>query len=284
MSFNLYNLLNCTVDAVDTTIPQTKSNPIPICSEAKENFNCNTDWLSRILGYPIESFEIKPVSGGFTTQSYRINFTTSQENVQQTSVFLKYIILENDRPFFSRLISYIAKLNLESMSQREVFFYNHLHDSFNTHGIQTPRPVYTQLEGSVPVILDLLGFQADFRGVICMEDLGKCQNFPLGNPVPEKYASFISAKLAQLHSLNWYQPIHCDLPSEYQPDAYIHFFQLNPSFLSKKNPNKEETIQRINSWKDVLSFINEPQITKALITMSEHKDLLLKYCTNDKLS
>jgi len=282
MSF-IYNFLNCTVDAVDTTISQTQSNPIPICSEAKEKFNCSDDWLSRILGYPIESFNIKPVGGGFTTQSYRINFTTSQENIEQTSVFVKYMIMESDRPFLIRLFAYLTKMNLDLLSRKEVFFYNHLHDSFNNHGIQTPRPLYVALEGKVSMIGDILGFPSDLRGVICMQDLGNCVSYPIGSSIPEKYASYLSVKLAQLHSLNWYQPIHPDFPSEFTPDAYLHFFRLNQSFLNK-NPNKEETLQRINTWKDDCPFLNEPQIRDALITFSKHKDILLKYNTNDKLS
>jgi hypothetical protein len=62
------------------------------------------------------------VCGGFTTQSYRINFTTSQENVEQTSVFVKYMIMESDRPFLSRLITYIGNMNLDLLSRKEVFF------------------------------------------------------------------------------------------------------------------------------------------------------------------
>jgi thiamine kinase-like enzyme len=133
------------------------------------------------------------------------------------------------------------------------------------------------------MIGDILGFQSDLRGVICLEDLGKCENYPIGTPFPEKYASYLSVKLAQLHSLNWYQQIHPDFPSEFLPNAYIHFFRLNESFLNK-NPNTEDTIQRINWWKDDCAFFNEPQIRDALITFSEHKDILYKYNTNDKLS
>jgi len=51
-----------------------------------------------------------------------------------------------------------------------------------------------------------------------------------------------------------------------------------------KNPNKKDLIERLNWWKDDCSFFNEPQIREALITFSEHKDLLDKYCTNDNLS
>jgi len=280
---SIYNLLNCTVDAVDTTIPQTKANPIPICSEAKETFNCNADWLSRILGYPIESFNINPVGGGFSTQSYRITFTTSQKNVDQTSLFVKYIILENDRPFFARVLAYLVNMSFEMFSKKEVFFYNHLYKSFNNHGIQTPRPLYVELEGSVPMLLDIMGFQSDFRGVICLEDLGKCENISIGNLVPEKYASASLTKLAQLHALNWYQQIHPDFPSEFIPDAYIQFFNLNESLLNKSK-NKKDTIQALYWRKDDCAFLNKPQIREALITFSEHKDILSKYCTNDKLS
>jgi len=223
------------------------------------------------------------VTGGFTTESYRINFTTSQENVEQTSVFLKYMIMESDRPLISRLISFFANLPLELLSRKEAFFYNHLHDSFNKHGIQTPRPLYVALEGSVSTILDILGFQSDFRGVICLEDLGQCENFSIGTSVPDKYTYYLSTKLAQLHALNWYQPIHPDFPAEFKPDAYMHFFQLPQNFLSTP-PNKKDTIQRLNWWKEDCAFLNEPQIRNALITFSEHKDLLLKYTTNDKVS
>jgi thiamine kinase-like enzyme len=174
-------------------------------------------------------------------------------------------------------------MTFEMFSKKEVFFYNHLHDSFNNHGIQTPRPLYVALEGSVPMLLDIMGFQLDFRGVICLQDLGKCENFPLGNPVPEKYASSIVVKLAQLHSLNWYQQMHPDFPSEFTPDAYIAFFQLNERFLNK-SLNKKDTIQGLNWRKDDCAFINEPQIRDALITFSEHKEILLKYNTNDNPS
>jgi len=183
----------------------------------------------------------------------------------------------------SRLISFFANLPLELLSRKEAFFYNHLHDSFNKHGIQTPRPLYVALEGSVSTILDILGFQSDFRGVICLEDLGQCENFSVGSFLPENHAISSSVQLAQLHALNWTQPIHPNFPSEYKPDAYFHFFNLNQNFLTK-NLNKEDMMERLKYWTEDCSFLNEPQIRNALITFSEHRDILLKYCTNDKLS
>jgi len=279
MSF-IKNFFNFTVDTVDTT----KSIPIPI--EAKEKFNCNAGWLSRILGHPIERFSIKPVGGGFTTQSYRINYTSSsEENIGESSVFVKYMISEQDMPFISRLISAIANISLEAFSRKEAFFYNHIYTSFNKHGIRTPRPLHVALEdnGDLPKLFTVLGFQNDFRGVILMEDLGKCEGFPLGAQIPEKYAYCLSAKLAQLHSLNWYQPIHPDFPSEYKPDAYIHFFNFNQNFLTK-NLNQADMTECLNWWKDDCKFLNEPQIRNALITFSSHNDILLKYNTNDKPS
>jgi hypothetical protein len=116
-----------------------------------------------------------------------------------------------------------------------------------------------------------------------LQDLGQCENFSLRNRIPEKYAFYLSTKLAQLHALNWYQQIHPNFPSEFKPDAYIHFFQL-PQGILTRNPNPKETIQRLNWWKNDCAFLNEPQIRNALMTFSEHKDILLKYCTNDKLT
>jgi hypothetical protein len=279
MSF-FKNFFNFTVDAaVDTT----KSNAIPI--EANDKFNCNADWLSRILGHPIESFNIKPLSGGFTTQSYRINYTSSEENIGESSVFVKYMIPEKDMPFFSRLLNVLSNIVIEPLSRKEAFFYNHICTSFNKLGIRTPRPLYVALEdnGDLPKLFTIMGFQNDFRGVILMEDLGKCESFPLGAQLPEKYSRCLSAKLAQLHSLNWYQPIHPDFPSEYKPDAYVHFFNFNQNFLTK-NLNKDGMTDCLKLWKDDCDFLNEPKIRNGLITFSEHKDILLKYNTNDKPS
>jgi len=277
MSF-IKNFFNFTVDtAVDTT----KSIPIPI--EAKEKFNCNAGWLSQILGHPIESFSIKSVGGGFTTQSYRINYTSSSS--EEKSVFIKYMIPEKDMPFISRLISVLSNIIIEPLSRKEAFFYNHICTSFNKHGIRTPRPLYVALEdnGDLPKLLNIMGFQNDFRGVIMMEDLGKCESFPMGSSIPEKYSCYLSTKLAQLHSLNWYKPIHPDFPSEYKPDAYIHFFNFNQNFLTK-NLNQADMTESLTWWKDDCKFLNEPKIRNALITFSAHNDILLKYNTNDKPS
>jgi len=281
---SIYNLLQCTVDAVDKPIPQTKSNPIPICSEATDHFNCNADWLSRILGYPIESFNIQPVVGGLSTQTYRINYTREDE-IGQSSVFVKYIIKEKDEPFIVRVFTAFSNLTLEAGSRKEAFFYTHLYDSFNHHGIQTPRPLYVVIEdtGDLPVLLYLMGFHSDFRGVICLEDLGKCENFSIGTFIPENFAFASSIKMAQLHALNWYQPIHPNFPSDYKPDAYFQFFNFNQNFLTK-NLNKDDMMDRLKLWVDECPFLNEPQIRNALITFSDHKDMLVKYCTNDKLS
>jgi hypothetical protein len=237
------------------------------------------------LGHPIESFNIKPVGGGFTTQSCRINYTSSEENIGESSVFVKYMIPDKDMPFITRLITVLANLIIEPLSRKEAFFYNHIYTSFNKHGIRTPRPLYVALEdnGDLPKLLNIVGFQNDFRGVIMMEDLGKCESFPLGSCLPEKYSRCLSVKLAQLHSLNWYQPIHPEFSPEYIPDAYIHFFNFNQNFLTK-NLNEEEMTERLNWWKDDCDFVNEPQIRKGLITFSAHNDILLKYNTNDKPS
>jgi thiamine kinase-like enzyme len=116
-----------------------------------------------------------------------------------------------------------------------------------------------------------------------LEDLGKCEKFSIGSFLPENNAASSSAKLAQLHSLNWYQQIHPNFPSEFKPDAYIQFFNFNQNFLTQ-NLNKEDMIERLKWWIDDCPFLNEPQIRDALITFSEHKDFLLKYCTNDNLN
>jgi len=125
-----------------------------------------------------------------------------------------------------RVFNVFSNLGLENGSRKEAFFYNHLYDSFHNHGIQTPRPLYVVLEdkGDLPVPLYLLGFPSDFRGVICLEDLGQCENFSVGSFLPENHAISSSVQLAQLHALNWTQPIHPNFPSEYKPDAYFHFF------------------------------------------------------------
>jgi len=275
----IYNFLNCTVDTVDT---QTKPTPIPICEEAKEKFNCNADWLSRILGLSIKSFNIKPVGGGMSTQAYRLSYTT-EENMEN-SVFVKYIIQENDRPFFLRLLSILGMLTLDLMGRKETFFYSQLCPSFNSANIRTPHPLYVALEGKVVPILDLMGFQADLRGVLFLEDLGKCESFAIGTALPEKYSTYLSAKLAQLHALNWYKPIHPEIPSQNLiPEAYVQFFQLYKRNFLSKNLTKEEMIKQLELWKNDCAFLQEPVIRDALIAFSEHKDMLLKYDTNYKL-
>lgn len=279
MSF-IYNFLNCSVDAVDIT-PQNKLSPIPICEEAKEKFDCNADWLSRILGSSIKSFNIKPVGGGMSTQAYRINYTTEEK--VENSVFVKYIVMESDRPFWQRIMMQLSGLSLDLAGRKETFFYSQLCPAFNSHNIRTPRPLYVSLEGGIAPILDIMGFQNNLRGVICLEDLGKCENFTIGTPLPEKYAIHLSAKLAQLHALNWYKPIHSEIPLEYlNPVAYLQFFQIKRNLLSK-NLNKEQTIKQIDLWKNDCAFIQEPTIKDALISFSEHNNLLLKYETNSQL-
>jgi hypothetical protein len=263
MSF-IKNLFNFTVETTIDTIPQTQ--PIPICEEAQEKFNCNADWLSQVLGKSISSFNIKPVGGGFTTQSYRINYT-SEGNVGETSVFVKYLIREKDESFMMRLIGLISNLNVEPLSRKEVFFYNHLQGIFNDHGIRTPRPVYVALEdnGDFPKLIALMGIQKHFRGLIMMEDLGQCQNFGAGTPIPEKYAILSAAKLGQLHALNWYKPIHPEFPVDYLPDAYVHFFNFHePNFLNR-NLDKDEMMERLNWWKNECPFLQEESIRDALM-------------------
>jgi thiamine kinase-like enzyme len=128
-----------------------------------------------------------------------------------------------------------------------------------------------------------MGFQNDLRGVICLEDLGKCESFSIGTYLPEKYASCLSAKLAQLHALNWHKPIHPEIPLEYTiPEAYIDFFRLKRKF-NYKNLNREQTIKALDAWKDDCAYLQEPAIRDALITFSENNESLLKYETNSKL-
>jgi thiamine kinase-like enzyme len=128
-----------------------------------------------------------------------------------------------------------------------------------------------------------MGFQSDFRGVLCLEDLGNCESFSVGTHLPEKYASYLSAKLAQLHALNWHKPIHPEIPSEYTtPEAYLEFFKLKRNFMSK-NLNQELTIKQLDVWKDDCAFLQEPVIREALISFSEHNESLFKYETNSKL-
>jgi len=198
-------------------------------------------------------------------------------------VFIKYIIQESDRPFINRFMVFITGMTLQTFGRKEAFFYNNLCTPFNNHGIQSPRPLYVALEGKDIPILDLIGVQSTLRGVICLEDLGKCDGFKVGTALPEKYASFITSKLAQFHALNWYKPILPNFPEEYKPDAYITFFKLNPNFLNK-NINKDQMIKQLDIWKDHCAFLNEPVIRDALLSFSEHKDMLTKYETNDNPS
>jgi len=184
-----------------------------------------------------------------------------------------------------RLVALMTKLNLEPLSRKEVYFYNHLQPFFNKQGIRTPNPLYVALEdhGDLPMLFNLMGFQNDFRGVIMMEDIGHCENFPIGTPIPEKYAMASAVKLSRLHALNWYQPMHPNFPSDYAPDAYIHFFNFNQINFFTANLNKSEMIERLDWWKLEAPYIQESPIREALISFSSHKDLLLKYHTNNKL-
>jgi hypothetical protein len=107
----------------DYTLHKTpETNSIPICDEAKENFNCNTTWLSRICGFPIDDFNIKFTGGGITTQGYRLNLHSPQENIHPTSMFVKYMIRENSEPLFITLGGYISDMILENFCRKEVFF------------------------------------------------------------------------------------------------------------------------------------------------------------------
>lgn len=280
MSF-IYNLLHCTVDAVDTTPQTPSSSPIPICPEAKDKFNCSADWLSQILGKSIESFNIKPVGGGMTTQAYRINYMTEEK---EESVFLKYLVLEGDRKFLQRLMNFFSELSLDKLSKKEAYFYTNLSSIYNEHGIQTPRPLYVALEGKFIPIMDLIGFTSDFRGVICMEDLGKCECFGVTTTLPDQYATFITQKLAQFHSLNWNQTINPESASEYRPEAYMEFFGLRPQNFLTKKLNLKQVQQQIQLWKEDYSFVDEPIIKDALIAFHQHPDLLSQYNTNNNLS
>lgn len=272
-------MLSSKFNAINTTPKITE--PIPICEEAKDQFNCNTDWLSRIFGFPVTSFNIKPVGGGLSTQTYRVNITSEQEGAP-TSMFAKYIVIE-DAPFLARVLKHMTGLYIESLSRKEVYFYSTLQTVYRDHGILTPRSYYAALENTGrPEILNLLGFKSPLCGIILLEDLGKCQNYPLGSTIPQKYAMALSAKLAQFHSLNWHQPIHPEFPFEVTPQAYIYFFNLSPSIFDK-HLSKDKVIEIINTWGPVAKFLTEPKIKDALISFSEQGSKLLKYYTNDIL-
>lgn len=67
------------------------------------------------------------------------------------------------------------------------------------------------------------------------------------------------------------------------PEAYVQFFQLYKRNFFTKNLTKEQMIKQLDLWKNDCAFLQEPVIRDALIAFSEHKDMLLKYDTNDKL-
>jgi len=275
MSTIYHTLINTVATAFNT--PSHSSVSIPICDEAKDQFNCNTDWLSRIFGFPVSDFSIKPVGGGMTTLTYRLNITAKQES---KSMFAKYLVYE-DEPFIARLFKFIKGINLEEICKKEVFFYNECYPVFKTHGIRTPQAYYAVLEETNrPEILNVLGFKSPLRGVILMEDLGNCQNYPLCTTIPEKYAFSLSTKLAQFHTLNWYQPIHPEFPFECKPAAYICFFNLESSLFSRY-PSKDKVIDIINNWEQIFTILTEPKVKDALISFSENGSKLDKYYTND---
>jgi hypothetical protein len=88
--------------------------------------------------------------------------------------------------------------------------------------------------------------------------------------------------MAQLHSLNWYKPLHPNIPLDSKPEGYILFFNLNQSILNKF-ATREEIPEIGKVWKDKVPYLTEPLVQESLLTCADNIQKLKKYSTNDIL-
>jgi len=253
---------------------------IPICPEVtSDNFNCSSNWLSQIMGYPIDKFDIKFVGGGFTTKSYRVNL----QGENPTSMFVKYLVKDKNEPPWMAALSNIFGAGIESISRKEVFFYKHLRDVFAKNGIQTPKSYYAEAEdfGDRSFLFTLLGFTSGYRGVLCLQDLGKHESYSTGHLYNERHALFVAKKLAQLHALNWNTPIHPELPT-FKSDLYTAMFNLI-DYLPKFPKKQDYVSKRIDVFKShhFFNYLSNPNIRDALLTFTDQHVKLHKYFSNN---
>jgi len=134
--------------------------------------------------------------------------------------------------------------------------------------------------GDRSILFTLLGFKSGFRAVILMQDLKNYQTYPLGTNIDENTATVAFKKLAQLHVLNWYRPLHPALP-HYKPEIYINFYNLFNNYLFPKCPKQESISKSLKLWENKCLPLKDPQFQAAILSYSAQSKKLIKYETND---
>jgi hypothetical protein len=265
--------------------PELMSIPIP--EECGETFNCQSSWLSKVLGFNIDSFTLRNLGGGFTSQSYRLAFTapsepTEKSNSLPNSAVVKYSNPE-DMNWFMRFMFWLMG-GVEPFARNEIYFYKHMRERLSEIGLRTPKVYYTGMEdhGRRNVLLNLMGFSSHFRALLVMEDLCEHKVFGLMNSIPSDYAFVAARNLANLHAAFWDDKIKALAMHELKEPLGLYLIFFNINRFTRYPQTKEEVRTRFKNWAQCDPIFQDLKIQTLLETFVEVYPKLLKYATNNK--
>jgi len=245
-----------------------------------------------VLGYNVDSFTLRNLGGGFTSQSYRIAVTAPSEeksppsekcNSLPNSAVVKYSNPE-DMNWFLRFLFWQAG-GVEPLATQEIYFYKHMRERFLEIGLRTPYVYYAGIEdhGRRNGLLYMMGFSSHFRALLVMEDLCEHKVFGLANPITAEYAFAAARNLANLHGAFWDDKIKAlSVDKLKDPLVYPFFFTFNINRFTQYPQTKEEVRTRFKNWAQVSPIFQDLKIQASFEIFIEVFPKLLKYFNNNK--